>query len=100
MFAKHVLSMRVDRVRALVRDARVLTHARPSRCGLKAVWRRDPILGRLELRWHSVSAAHAQHAADEVPSTQDADRRLAETVKPRRLLAARHVARLARGAAA
>jgi len=54
MFAKHDF----DRIGTVARDARLSVAVTRSRNLLTAVWRVDPVSGRLQLRWHAVGRPH------------------------------------------
>lgn len=58
MFVKHAF----NRARAVTRDVRISMPVTRSRNRLVAVWRREPLSGRLELKWQSVD--DAQDAVD------------------------------------
>ena len=58
MFAKHAY----DRARAVARAVRLPVPMTRSRNRLAAVWRSDPVSGRLELTWQP--AGRAREAAD------------------------------------
>jgi hypothetical protein len=64
MFTKHAF----DRLRRIARDARLPVSAIPSRNRPVAVWRREPVSGRLELQWQPAPRARA--GAD-LPSRRD-----------------------------
>jgi hypothetical protein len=64
MFAKHAF----DRVRMVARDAQRPLSATPFRNRLVAVWRREPVSGRLELEWQPAAPARA---GANLPSRRD-----------------------------
>lgn len=93
MFAK----LAFNRVRTVGRNARLSVPVTRSRNGLVAVWRREPLLGRLELRWQP--AGGALDAAD-VPDRQGSAGRPNVPSTHRRSMAELIAAQLARKAAA
>ena len=66
MFTKHAF----NRVRRVARDARLAVSVTPSRNRLVAVWRREPVSGRLELKWQPAVRARAELPSRRDPVTQ------------------------------
>lgn len=80
MFAKRASTVGIIAINGRgAAHAGVMTVARSSR-GCAGIWRRNPVSGRLELRWEAVSTSPRQSDAEEAASTRPLPR-MAQTFR-------------------
>ena len=84
MFAKYALAARIAPRKAPLGGARIVLAANRPRRRVMAVWQRNRISGRIELRWRPAAETGEQRGAEDGPSRRI---RPAAFIQPRRRVA-------------